>query len=768
MKLSALKVTFGYLLFCLCWFLSTRGLILIADKHLNQEVLELIVLFRPFCFAFITCLFIFKLVYINNKTIREREEDYRNVYLGNPNPMWIYDPVSFKFLSVNDAAIASYGYTKEAFLAMTMQDIRPVEDHESVVGSSYRVTDTEFSSGTWRHLKKENTLIYVNITSHKISFNKKSAVMVLATDTTAQVQYEHDLKLMNQVLQEEKQKLKETEKLARVSGWEYFVESRSLVWSDELYEIFDLDLVEKVNYSMILRSVHRDDLQAYNQAIETLLRKGTDLDIEHRFVTKTREIKYVKVLGKMQYQNGKMYKVLGTMQDLTELKLVQLEKNTYLQRLNNTLENITDGYCRLNRDWVITDINFSCEKLLNFKREEIINRQYLELFKDAEKDNFYHSYKKVLEEGVFVNFEAYYVQTKKWFCVNAYPTDEGAAIYFTDITENKAKDLLLKEALERYDLVAKATHDVIYDYDVRRKNIKYSDNITDLVGLAKNQISPEVNWWKSRIHPDDIDKVVAEYQHAIRYKKENCGSEYRMETAGHQYKYVYDQGYLQFNKAGKFVRMIGAIKDINELKRFDEENKRLADIITKVNNMIMIQDVNNKITWVNKAFEKSTGYVLQEIAGRYPQEVLNGPDTDLSTTTAIVSAKKNLEHFSYEVINYNRGGKKYWVNIEFTPLFTADGKPDGYISIHNDVTLSKEKVDRINRQNEILRNIAWMGSHELRRPVASILGLIRLINETTDEEDRNESIKMMNTCTQNLDEIIHKINHQIEQEISAQ
>ena len=766
MKLSAVKFIFGYLLFCFCWLVLTRGFVHIFQASLNPEALRYIALYKPYCFVLLSGLLILKLVDINNKTIKEKEEDYQNVYLGNPNPMWIYNPVSFKFLSVNDAAVSNYGYPEAVFLEMTIKDIRPAEDQEKVVESSNKITETYNSAGIWKHLKKDGTIIYANITSHKISFNKQPAIMVLAADTTEQIQYQHKLKQMNEVLQEEKQKLKNTEKLAKVSGWEYFVVNDELIWSDELYEIFEIDPLEKVNFASLLQSVHTEDLPVFNQSVEKLLLYGEDLDIEHRYITQNGNLKYTRVLGKMQYQDGKMFKVLGTMQDVTELKLVELEKNKFSKLLSNTLENINDGYCLLNKNWVFTDVNANCEKLLNFSRSEFVGKNYLDLFPDAPKWNFYKSFRKVLEDRVFVNFEELYYPTQRWFCVNAYPTDEGAAIYFTDITENKEKDLLLKEALERYDLVAKATHDVIYDYDVRRRSINYSDNITGLLNLDEYQQRHSVDWWRSKIHSDDLAKVVRGYQHAIYHKKENYGMEYRVKTGNHQYKFVYDQGYLQFNEKGKLVRMLGAVKDIDQLKRIDDENKRLAEIITKVNNMIIIQDVSNKITWVNKAFECSTGYSLCEVMGKYPQEILNGPETDMTMTSSIVEAKNNLSNFSYEIINYTKTGEKYWVNIEFTPLFTPDGKPDGYISVHNDITLRKEKGEKIIQQNEILKAIAWMSSHDLRRPVASILGLIGLINETTDEEERKEAIQMMNTCTQQLDEIIHTINHKIEQEIT--
>lgn len=769
MKLNTVKLISGYLLFQLVWFAVSRGLEFAFQNKNNGAIIELFVAAWPYCFFLINSLLIYKLIIFNNKTVTQKELDFENLYTANPNPLWIYDPETLKFLSVNDAAIATYGYSRKEFLQLTTKDIGLIEDNDKLRETSERNKGSQYSSGVWRHLRKDGTLLYVNVTSAKISFNNKQAVKVIVTDTTAQVRYEQELKLVNQQLSEEKQKLKETETLARVSGWEYYLNDRLLVWSDELYEIFELDRKDDRNkYEQLLKTVYHEDLPNFNKSIENLLKHGQDLDLVYRFVSKTNQLKYVKILGKICYSEGEMFKAQGIMQDITELRLMQMEKNSYLQRLSNTLENINDAYCLLNRNWIFTDVNLNCGRLLNLKKEAIINHHYLELFPEAGKWKFYSSYKKVLEEGVFINFEEYYYPAKRWFCINAYPTDEGAAIYFTDITETKHKDLQLKEALERYDLVAKATRDVIYDYDVLNKSITYSDNISEFLCLHKENIRSDISWWRSKIHPDDVDKVIEDYQHIIKNKQENCRAEYRVNTGDNKFKYIYDQGYLLYNEEGKYVRMIGAIKDVDRLKQIDEENKRLANIITKVNNMIIVQDVNNRITWVNKAFETFTGYTLNEVCGVLPQDILSGPETRISNTLEIIGAKQSLKQFSHEVINYKKDKQKYWVKIEFTPLFTAEGKPDGYISIHNDITLQKEKEARISQQNEILRNIAWMSSHELRRPVASILGLVGLITDSTDEEEKNQSIAMMKSCTEYLDEIIHKINYKIEQEISVE
>ena len=774
MRFNTLKIAIVYTVACLVWFGATTEIIIWFESYFTGFSVRLLHILLPALFVAMNTVVVFKLIKLNNKTIRQKENDFLNLYLGNPNPLWIYDLQTLKFVSVNEAAITTYGYSREEFLGMTINDIRKLEERGKLTDSVTEFVNQPYAAGTWRisgtwqHQKKDGSLIYVNITSHKIIYEDKECAMVLASDTTEQVKYEQQLEQMNHVLQQEKQKQKETEKLAKVSGWEYFVEDGKLIWSNELYEIFDIDREsEKVNYSSILKSMHQEDLSNYNQAIENLLKRGVDLNINYRFITKTGLVKYAKVLGKMHYRDNKMYKVQGTMQDVTKLTLAQLEKNKYQQSLKNTLDNITDGYFLLNKNWIITAVNANCEKLLGRPQENLVNHHYLELFPDAQNMSFYPHFKKVLEKNIPVNFEDYSPYTQKWFCVHAYPIEEGAAIYFSDITEDKEKDLLLKEALERYELVAKATHDVIYDFNAANNQVKYSGSIEDLLGSSVESIADNNDWWKNKIHPDDLERVLRKHKQAIRNKEENCGLEYRLKTNNNQYKYVYDQGYLQYDGRQKFVRMIGAIKDIDQLKRFDDENKRLADIITKVNNMIIILDVDSKIIWVNKAFENFTGYTLCSVAGKTPV-FLHGPESDLKAHAIIAEAKKAFRYFSLEVINYKANGEKYWVNVEFTPLFNPGGKFEGYISIQNNITARKQKEEKIKHQNEILKNIAWMGSHELRKPVASILGLIELITETDDLAEKEESIRLMQHCTSQLDQIIRNINQKIEEEISEE
>jgi len=115
---------------------------------------------------------------------RNTEETFRLVFEGNPLPMWIYDLATLQFLTVNDAAIQRYGYSRDEFLSMTIKDIRPPVDAPALLENASTVTEGLDTAGVWRHIKKDGTLIFVEIVSHTLRFEGRRAELVLAIDVT--------------------------------------------------------------------------------------------------------------------------------------------------------------------------------------------------------------------------------------------------------------------------------------------------------------------------------------------------------------------------------------------------------------------------------------------------------------------------------------------------------------------------------------------------------------------------------------------------------
>ena len=148
------------------------------------------------------------------KALRNSEKQYRTLFETNPQPMWIYDLDSLRFLAVNNAALDHYGYSAEEFLQMTIKDIRPENDVPELLENVARVTSGLDRAGMWCHRKKDGTPILVEITSHVIGFAERKAELVMVNDITDRKHAEAEKEnLQNQLHQSQK-----IESVGRLAG----------------------------------------------------------------------------------------------------------------------------------------------------------------------------------------------------------------------------------------------------------------------------------------------------------------------------------------------------------------------------------------------------------------------------------------------------------------------------------------------------------------------------------------------------------------------
>ncbi|MEO6542374.1 MAG: PAS domain S-box protein [Ferruginibacter sp.] len=127
-----------------------------------------------------------------NFELKESEKRYSNIFHLSPQPMWVFDTETFRFIQVNKAAAEHYGYTETEFLSMTIMDIRLAED-EAKVRELYAKDKEEKVMITGKHIKKSNEIIDVEIYSSSITINDRVCRLVIAIDVTEKILFEHKI-----------------------------------------------------------------------------------------------------------------------------------------------------------------------------------------------------------------------------------------------------------------------------------------------------------------------------------------------------------------------------------------------------------------------------------------------------------------------------------------------------------------------------------------------------------------------------------------------
>lgn len=184
-RIAALYVFFGFM-----WILFSDALLALILGG-DAARFSIISAGKGIFFVLATGAMLFWLVrreYKREQTAADRlqdsEEAYRYLFLHNPRPMWIYDRETLRFVEVNDAALAKYGYTREEFLAMDLYAIRPEEDHERLRQNLQMSRPVYEHSSNWRHKLKNGRVIDVEVDSHILEWQGRPSVLVIAHDVT--------------------------------------------------------------------------------------------------------------------------------------------------------------------------------------------------------------------------------------------------------------------------------------------------------------------------------------------------------------------------------------------------------------------------------------------------------------------------------------------------------------------------------------------------------------------------------------------------------
>ncbi|MFC5499325.1 PAS domain S-box protein [Caenimonas terrae] len=280
-----------------------------------------------------------------------------------------------------------------------------------------------------------------------------------ARDVTARV-------LLEMQAQSAKTQLEMATRLGRLGAWSVSLPDLTITWSDEALHLYDVADDPPRTAETALDLIHPDSRAWVHDAMRACSEQGLAFDLAVRAFAGRHRLIWVRIIGEADRDEaGQIRRIQGAVQDISERMDAAEGMRILNERLTTTLESITESFFTLDRDWRLTYVNREAERLLARPRAELLGTVLWDQFPSEVGNLFHQQYEKALAEGVTVRFEGYSVALDMWLKVVAYPSAQGLAVYFRDITQARRARQDLAASEERYRMLFETSRDAILQTD---------------------------------------------------------------------------------------------------------------------------------------------------------------------------------------------------------------------------------------------------------------------------------------------------------------
>ncbi len=315
----------------------------------------------------------------------------------------------------------------------------------------------------------------------------------------------------------------------------------------------------------------------------------------------------------------------------------------------------------------------------------------------------------------------------------------------------KSTEQNLMELSQKFQVAKEAAGIGIWEMDFETGELRWDDQMHQLYGVAPEDFGGSYDDWSKRVHPDDLGPSEAMFNYCME-QKTRFDTSFRIATldTGEE-KYLKAFGRFIYDSNDNPIQCIGVNFDLSDryaaqrrLIESTEENAMLAKLAQETDNAVIITDAQQKISWVNRSFEKISGYTFEEVIGKKPGRFLQGERSDPEVVKRMKDAIENGHGFNEELINYHKDGSPYWLRINCQPLY-RDGELTGFMALESDITDQKEAELQITNLNRLQK---------------AVLDSANLMLISTDT---NFNVKSFNKCAEELleyseDEAVDKLN----------
>jgi PAS domain S-box-containing protein len=332
----------------------------------------------------------------------------------------------------------------------------------------------------------------------------------------------------------------------------------------------------------------------------------------------------------------------------------------------------------------------------------------------------------------------------------------GSCGILQDVTERKMAEGLLRETNERFQNVARVTSDVIWDWDILRNELWWSDGFAKTFGYEVAGLPPGVESWKRFIHPDDTERVLRQLNEVIQGEQEFWQDEYRFICSNGTIAEVLDKGYLIRNEHGQAVRMVGAMVNITERKRSEEQIRDQARLLDLAQDAILICDSEEQIIYWNHGAERLYGWKAQDVLGRKSAELMYKDAIAHSAARDVLVEKRE---WSGELRQITKDGKEIIVASRWTLMRDSVGQAKSMLIINTDIT-DKKKLEVQLLRAQRMESIGVLASgiaHDLNNILAPITIASQILRMKPLDEETEQMLSRIESSAQRGAEVVRQV-----------
>lgn len=283
-----------------------------------------------------------------------------------------------------------------------------------------------------------------------------------------------------------------------------------------------------------------------------------------------------------------------------------------------------------------------------------------------------------------------------------------------------------------------------------------NNSVTRILGYTPAEATGHPVWYF--FPKGDRENLLKIVEDGLRNKKKAYDLETRIVTRTGEIKW------LSWSVITKGDNWYASGRDITFQKKVVAELEQLSLVASKVSNGVVISDADNKVVWVNDAFEKVTGYNLDDVKGNALGDVIKGELTDVSIIHKARELSKNKQSFEVDLLMYRKDGQPIWISVINSIILDSQGNIDKYVEVIIDITAkkktehelisAKEEAIQLNRAKDMFISVM---SHEIRTPLNAVIGISHLLMDDNPNESQKENLNILKFSADNLMTLINDV-----------